>query len=61
MPLLQYANAGMGVWTIVNEEELQAFMRTPQHYHSFIVQARAAALLTLKKVDSVMGFTQISC
>lgn len=37
----QYANAGMGVWTIVNEEELQAFMNTPQHYTSFIVQARA--------------------
>ena len=31
----------MGVWTIVNEEELQAFMNTPQHYTSFIVQARA--------------------
>jgi hypothetical protein len=33
-----YTNAGLGVWTIVNEEELAAFMRTPHHYESFIVQ-----------------------
>ena len=35
-----YTNAGLGVWTIVNEEELAAFMRTPHHYQSFIVQVR---------------------
>lgn len=36
-----YANAGQGVWTIVNDEELAAFMLIQHHYQSFIVQARA--------------------
>jgi hypothetical protein len=35
-----YANAGQGVWTIVNDEELAAFMLIQHHYQSFIVQAR---------------------
>ena len=38
-----YTNAGLGVWTIVNEEELKAFMATQHHYSSFIVQACAPA------------------
>ncbi len=35
-----YANAGQGVWTIVNDEELAAFMLIQHHYQSFIVQVR---------------------
>eukprot|EP00884_Botryococcus_braunii_P021798 jgi/Botrbrau1/8301/Bobra.0251s0027.2 len=34
-----YANAGQGVWTIVNQQELDAFMAIDHHYDSFIVQA----------------------
>ena len=34
-----YSNAGQGVFTIVNGEELNAFMRTDFHYSRFIVQS----------------------
>lgn len=34
-----YSNAGQGVYTIVNQDELRAFMATEQHYDRFIVQA----------------------
>jgi glutathione synthase/RimK-type ligase-like ATP-grasp enzyme len=33
-----YANAGQGVWTIVNQQELNDFMAIDHHYDSFIVQ-----------------------
>lgn len=42
-----YANAGQGVWTIVNDEELAAFMLIPHHYSAFIVQARHPCIVTL--------------
>ena len=38
------ANAGQGVWTIVNGQELDAFMALEHHYHSFIVQVRALSI-----------------
>ncbi|KAF9187057.1 hypothetical protein BGZ51_001578 [Haplosporangium sp. Z 767] len=34
-----YSNAGQGVYTITNKEELQGFMNTPQHYDKYIVQS----------------------
>ncbi|MCB0687212.1 MAG: hypothetical protein KDC53_11825 [Saprospiraceae bacterium] len=34
-----YSNAGQGVWTIMNEKELDAFMATEQRYGRFIVQS----------------------
>ncbi|WP_246141498.1 ATP-grasp domain-containing protein [Phaeodactylibacter luteus] len=34
-----YSNAGQGVYTIVNEEELKAFMTNDFHYRRFIVQS----------------------
>jgi hypothetical protein len=34
-----YSNAGQGVYTITNTEELDAFMETEQRYDRFIVQA----------------------
>ncbi|CAI7817871.1 unnamed protein product [Closterium sp. NIES-53] len=34
-----YANAGQGVWTITNDEELKEFMAIEQRYDRFIVQA----------------------
>ena len=34
-----YSNAGQGVYTIVNQNELDAFMALPNHYDRFIVQA----------------------
>ena len=34
-----YSNAGMGVYTIVNQEELSAFMKKEFYYDKFIVQA----------------------
>ncbi|KAF9974650.1 hypothetical protein BGZ73_001873 [Actinomortierella ambigua] len=34
-----YSNAGQGVYTITNKEELQEFMDTPHHYDKFIVQS----------------------
>lgn len=34
-----YSNAGQGVWTIVNEAELEAFMQLEQEYELFIVQS----------------------
>jgi hypothetical protein len=34
-----YSNAGQGVWTIVNEAELAAFMELEQEYELFIVQS----------------------
>ena len=34
-----YSNAGQGVYTIVSDEELAAFMALPHHYDRFIVQA----------------------
>ncbi|KAF9208369.1 hypothetical protein BGZ59_010679 [Podila verticillata] len=34
-----YSNAGQGVYTITNKQELQEFMDTPQHYDKFIVQS----------------------
>lgn len=34
-----YSNAGQGVYTIVNEEELKAFMESPQRYDKYIVQS----------------------
>ena len=34
-----YSNAGQGVYTIVNEEELDAFMQLEHQYGKFIVQA----------------------
>ena len=45
-----YANAGQGVWTIVNDEELAAFMLITHHYSAFIVQARSARLDFLRQV-----------
>lgn len=42
-----YANAGQGVWTIVNDEELAAFMLISHHYSAFIVQARTTRIVTL--------------
>jgi hypothetical protein len=36
---IPYSNAGVGVYTIVGEEELNAFMETEQRYNQFIVQA----------------------
>jgi len=34
-----FSNAGQGVYTIVNHEELDAFMSSEQHYERYIVQA----------------------
>lgn len=34
-----YSNAGQGVYTIVNQEELDAFMKQEFHYERFIVQS----------------------
>ncbi len=34
-----YSNAGQGVWTITNQDELDAFMALEQRYDQFIVQA----------------------
>lgn len=34
-----YSNAGQGVWTITNAEELQAFMALEHRYDRFVVQA----------------------
>ncbi|KAK3826258.1 MAG: hypothetical protein JOS17DRAFT_686788 [Linnemannia elongata] len=34
-----YSNAGQGVYTITNKQELQDFMDTPQHYNKYIVQS----------------------
>lgn len=34
-----YSNAGQGVWTVTNEEELSAFMALDHRYDRFIVQA----------------------
>ncbi|KAJ3139433.1 hypothetical protein HK100_011505 [Physocladia obscura] len=34
-----YSNAGQGVYTITNKEELQEFMDSEQHYDKFIVQS----------------------
>ncbi|KAF9158870.1 hypothetical protein DFQ26_007141 [Actinomortierella ambigua] len=34
-----YSNAGQGVYTITNKEELKEFMETPHHYDKFIVQS----------------------
>lgn len=34
-----YSNAGQGVWTITNQDELDAFMALEQSYDRFIVQA----------------------
>ncbi|KAG0094311.1 hypothetical protein BGZ93_007380 [Podila epicladia] len=34
-----YSNAGQGVYTITNKQELQEFMETPQHYDKYIVQS----------------------
>ncbi|KAF9911359.1 hypothetical protein EC991_003924 [Linnemannia zychae] len=34
-----YSNAGQGVYTITNKQELQEFMDTPQHYNKYIVQS----------------------
>ncbi|KAF9351525.1 hypothetical protein BGX34_000511 [Mortierella sp. NVP85] len=34
-----YSNAGQGVYTITNKQELQDFMDTPQHYDKYIVQS----------------------
>jgi hypothetical protein len=34
-----YSNAGQGVYTIVNQQELQSFMEEKHHYECFIVQS----------------------
>lgn len=34
-----YSNAGQGVYTITNKEELNEFMTSDHHYEKFIVQA----------------------
>ncbi|KAJ3058585.1 hypothetical protein HDU98_005309 [Podochytrium sp. JEL0797] len=34
-----YSNAGQGVYTITNKQELQEFMSTEHHYDKFIVQS----------------------
>jgi len=34
-----YSNAGQGVYTITNADDLQAFMDSPQHYDKYIVQS----------------------
>ena len=34
-----YSNAGQGVWTLTNKQELDAFMKLEQSYDRFIVQA----------------------
>jgi hypothetical protein len=34
-----YSNAGQGVWTITNAQELEEFMQTPVEYDSFIIQS----------------------
>jgi hypothetical protein len=34
-----YSNAGQGVYTITNAEELKAFMNEPGHYNKYIVQS----------------------
>ncbi|KAG0256841.1 hypothetical protein BG011_004294 [Mortierella polycephala] len=34
-----YSNAGQGVYTITNKQELQEFMDTPQHYDKYVVQS----------------------
>lgn len=34
-----YSNAGQGVYTITNQDELDAFMAIPNHYDKFIVQS----------------------
>lgn len=34
-----YSNAGQGVYTILNEEELNRFMSQPHHYDKYIVQS----------------------
>ena len=34
-----YSNAGQGVYTITNKEELDAFMATEHHYDKYIVQS----------------------
>lgn len=36
---IPYSNAGQGVYTIINEEELDAFMKTEIEYERFIVQS----------------------
>ncbi|MCB9265325.1 MAG: hypothetical protein H6558_09895 [Lewinellaceae bacterium] len=36
---IPYSNAGQGVFTIVNQEELDAFMQAEFHYKRFIVQS----------------------
>lgn len=36
---IPYSNAGQGVFTIVNEKELEAFMKTDFEYRRFIVQS----------------------
>ncbi len=36
---IPYSNAGQGVFTIVNEQELEAFMQQDFHYERFIVQS----------------------
>ncbi len=36
---IPYSNAGQGVFTIVNEQELEAFMAQEFHYERFIVQS----------------------
>ena len=36
---IPYSNAGVGVYTIIGEQELEAFMATEQKYDQFIVQA----------------------
>jgi hypothetical protein len=34
-----YSNAGQGVYTITNEQELQSFMNADHHYDKFLVQS----------------------
>ncbi|KAL0484698.1 murA1 [Acrasis kona] len=34
-----YSNAGQGVWTITNQQELDDFMQTPIEYDNYIVQS----------------------
>lgn len=34
-----YSNAGQGVYTITNAEELEAFMKMDHHYDKFLVQS----------------------
>jgi hypothetical protein len=34
-----YSNAGQGVYTILNENDLKKFMESPQHYDKYIVQS----------------------